>query len=265
MVTQDELEPFAIVVPCFDEAARLQPEAFEDFAERHPSCRFVFVDDGSSDDTRVQLEALVARRPEQLSCIGLEVRCGKAEAVRAGVLAALAAHPAAVGYWDADLSTPLDAIPDFLECLAARPEVSIVMGSRVKLLGRDISRQSWRHYLGRSFATAVSLGLRLPVYDTQCGAKLLRVSPETRALFEEPWHSRWIFDVELLARFVGMRRAEGRDVEPGLYELPLRHWHHVHGSKIRPRDFFTAPRELLHILRRLREVEPRQPGDRSQE
>ena len=38
MVTQDELEPFAIVVPCFDEAARLQPEAFEDFAERHPSC-----------------------------------------------------------------------------------------------------------------------------------------------------------------------------------------------------------------------------------
>ncbi len=241
-----------VVVPCFDEAERLDPEAFLGFAARHPNVRFLFVDDGSRDDTRARIDEICERAPAAARCIAHGERAGKAEAVRTGVRAALEEAPDFVGYWDADLSTPLDAIPDLLACLAADPDAQIALGSRVKVLGRRIERQAWRHYLGRVFATAASITLQLPVYDTQCGAKLLRATPEVTALFEAPWRSGWIFDVELLARFIAGRRAAGLDPLPGLVEVPLRAWSHRRGSKIGPRDFLAAPLDLLRIARWLR-------------
>jgi hypothetical protein len=69
------------------------------------------------------------------------------------------------------------------------------------MLGRDIRRSAFRHYAGRLFATFASLQLRLPVYDTQCGAKIFRATPEVVALFGRPFRLRWCFDVEVLSRF----------------------------------------------------------------
>ena len=100
------------------------------------------------------------------------------------------ADPDYIGYWDADLETPLEAIPALCELLDARPDLEIVFGARVRLLGRAIARSALRHYLGRMFATAASMVLGLAVYDTQCGAKLFRASPAIRALFQEPFLTR---------------------------------------------------------------------------
>ena len=108
-------------------------------------------------------------------------------------------------YWDADLSTPLRAIQDFVDVLDRNPACDVLLGSRVKLIGRATTRRAIRHYPGRVFATAVSLTLRLPVYDTQCSAKLFRATPEIIGLFAEPLVSRWTFDVELLVRLIHRR------------------------------------------------------------
>src|SRR5207248_10840878 len=117
-------------------------------------------------------------------------------------------HVDSIGFWDADLATPFSELPGFLAILESRAAIQIVIGARVRLLGRDISRRPSRHYVGRVGATLIASSLGLAVYDTQCGAKLFRVNDTMRKVFAAPFLSRWIFDVEIIARFVQMR---GRD------------------------------------------------------
>ena len=136
-----------------------------------------------------------------------------------------------------------------------REPIEMVFGARVQLLGRSIERQAHRHYLGRIFATAVSLVLDLRVYDTQCGAKLFRVSPELRALFAEPFVSRWIFDVEIIARLINTRRElDLPPVEQAIYEYPLQQWRDVSGSKLTCAAYLKAMGDLIGIRRMLKKT-----------
>jgi len=240
-----------IVVPCFDEAGRLRPEVFEDFAAGHPQVRFILVDDGSTDTTRAVLSGLEAREPNRFRVLALPGNRGKAFAVRAGMLAAFEESPTLAGYWDADLATPLWEIPHLAAELDADPRLLAVLGSRVMLLGRSIERRPLRHYAGRLVATLISETLGVPVYDTQCGAKLFRVTPVVCALFAEPFVTNWTFDVELLARLVRDHRLGGApDLREAVRGVPLHQWHHVGGSKIRPADFVRALVEVRRIRAR---------------
>ena len=195
-----------IVVPCYNEARRLDGAAFEAFLQTTSDVGLCFVDDGSTDDTFTVLTEL-ARGYDAVDVHRLERNAGKAEAVRQGILRALEREPEFVGYWD----------------------------------------NAARHYVGRLIATAAAGTLALPVYDTQCGAKLLRAAG-ARPLFERAFCARWMFDVELIARIIAQ---EGSRARAGLYlrEIPLKEWRHVRGSKIRVRDGVLALRELYRIYK----------------
>ena len=234
-----------IVVPCYNEAERLPLDRFQEFLDQS-SIQFVFVDDGSRDHTAQLLQKLRDRRPDRITVLRLESNQGKAEAVRHGINFALDHNVQFTGYWDADLATPLDAIPRFLAVFEDRPALDMVFGSRVKLLGRKVHRRPMRHYLGRVFATVVSTMLHLPIYDTQCGAKIFRVGPETSSLFADPFLTRWVFDVEILARFI--RKCGSAEIAAShIYEYPLEEWEDVAGSKVKPSDFLTALGDLARI------------------
>jgi dolichyl-phosphate beta-glucosyltransferase len=216
-------ERVCLIVPCYNEAARLDLARFEDAAARG-TVSFVFVDDGSTDGTG---DMLRARATDRMHVMSLERNAGKAEAVRQGMLRAAGlpgyAHLDWIGFWDADLSTPLAEVA----LLTAFPafcgvDADAVIGSRVLRLGSRVRRRPIRHVLGRLFATASTLLLRTGAYDTQCGAKLFRPAVAARC-FAEPFVTRWIFDVEILIRLN----------DAVILECPLREWVDVGGSKIR--------------------------------
>jgi dolichyl-phosphate beta-glucosyltransferase len=226
-----------VVIPCFNEAARLDSETFRSFARSWPDVQLLFVDDGSKDATIRMLDALQNAEPERISVLALPQNMGKAEAVRRGLLKACESRPAYTGFWDADLATPLEDIITFRQLLDERPEIEMVFGSRVHLLGRSVRRKLSRHYLGRVFATVAAFMLGVGIYDTQCGAKLFRVTDRFVKILEEPFIGGWIFDVEIIARTIRARR--GTDLPPVsriIYEHPLMVWRDVAGSKIRPLD-----------------------------
>jgi dolichyl-phosphate beta-glucosyltransferase len=237
----------ALIVPCYNESQRLRVDTYVEFLRAAPEgFTMVFVDDGSKDNTLQVLESLRARAQRGVVVLPKSPNAGKADAVRHGMNYAMEhLHPSVTGFWDADLATPLREIYPMTAVLEEQSAVQMVFGARVKLLGRRIVRKPERHYLGRVFATVVSNVLRLPVYDTQCGAKLFRVSDDLRQVLREPFLSRWIFDVEIVARFIRMRGPAY--VESSIYEYPLSEWEDVAGSKVRPGDFLKAILEVVEI------------------
>ena len=245
------LDLVVLVVPCYNEAARLDVAAFTTMVDETAALNFLFVDDGSRDDTADVHQRLCAARPDRVASLALPRNQGKAEAVRQGMLRALAGPAAGVGYLDADLATPPSEVKRLCILFQGQDQFDVLLASRVKLMGRTIDRRAGRHYLGRVFATAASLVLRMPVYDTQCGAKLLRRSPALTHALAAPFRGRWTFDVELLGRLV--TGAPGIAPVPAqrIHEEPLLVWRDVGGSKLNPTHVLQAGLDLALIGRDL--------------
>ncbi len=232
-----------IVVPCYNESKRLNKDAFIEAAAKEKGLHFLFVNDGSTDSTLEVLNGLKKANPAQLDYLSLEKNSGKAEAVRRGFAAALEGDSVNIGYWDADLATPLEEIEKFCRILD-ETKAALVIASRVRLLGRDIQRRAARHYLGRVFATFASMLLKIPVYDTQCGAKIFKRSDDLKKAFSKPFNVKWTFDVELFARLLLLNReASGAWVE-----YPIEKWADVKGSKLKQTDFLKGGIEFLKIF-----------------
>ena len=145
----------AVVVPVWNEAGRLPRDAFLDFLGRHPDLTVCFVNDGSTDQSAAVLQQLADARPGQVAVVHQPVNRGKAEAVRTGLRWAADAGCGQAAYLDADLAAPLDAAMLLFAELDRDPQLALILGSRVKLLGWRVERSERRHYLGRVFATFV--------------------------------------------------------------------------------------------------------------
>ena len=228
-----------IIVPCYNEEKRLPAEVFADFMKQHRELEFVFVNDGSSDGTGAVLKELCSAHPNA-ELLELPENKGKAEAVRQGMLHAAERDVRFIGFTDADLATPPEELTDMLFC--TRESTLCVSGYRFLRLGGRIKRHPWRHFIGRIFATAASMYLDLPVYDTQCGAKFY-ASETIKKVFDQPFVTRWFFDVEILNRLL---RIYGRDrIMEDCFEYPLHCWEDKSGSKIR---FFAVLKDFIRLL-----------------
>ena len=231
-----------LVVPCYNEEHRLRFDVFETAANT-TGVSFLFVDDGSTDNTLESLRRWSAGI-QQMSILALGSNLGKGEAVRHGLLAGIRAGSPFVGYLDADLAAPIDEVLRMHALLQEQPQLEVILGSRVALLGSHIDRSFTRHLQGRVFATLASMALNLPVYDTQCGAKVFRTTPTLEAALVEPFRSRWIFDVDLLSR---MLRTPHPLTSEAIIEMPLREWHDIDGSHLSLSGRISALAELCWL------------------
>ena len=119
-----------IVVPCFNEERRLKQAEFLQYLLGQSEVSFLFVNDGSRDKTIDLLRQLQSQMPERIDILDKNLNEGKGEAVRHGMLHALKrSETSYVGFWDADLATPLNAISDLLGVIHDRREIDMILGS----------------------------------------------------------------------------------------------------------------------------------------
>jgi len=234
-----------LVVPCFNEGRRLPVEEFVSKADLFDE--IIFVNDGSSDNTTSILDSLKERIGEHCHIQSLPTNLGKGEAIRHGVLYYLHTieprhkpqeqQVQQIGFTDADLSTPLTEMQR-IATVQAQTRCDFLQGSRVALMGRNIQRSALKHYLGRVGATLISELLKLPIYDTQAGAKVMTMELAEK-LFTEPFISRWLFDCELYLRATQLKVS--------FYEEPLNTWiDQTQDSKV---NFVTYIQALLDLAR----------------
>ena len=239
-----------VVIPCYNEANRLDRNEIRQLTAS--GIHVMLVDDGSTDTTSTLIDELKAADREMFQTLKLPANRGKAEAVRLGINRLIEQNAELIGYLDADFSTPAREYIRLAQLLAKSPDHHAVIGSRWLHLGADIQRSKLRHYVSRVYATLASAALRMPVYDTQCGAKVFRSTARLAQACREPFKTRWSFDVELLGRLTDRRL--GNDAYPMrvIHEEPLKAWADKGDSKLKLIDFPFTALELLTLYRELR-------------
>jgi glycosyltransferase involved in cell wall biosynthesis len=236
-----------LVIPCFNEAKRLDEARILSYTSAL-QCNVLLVNDGSTDSTKSLIESIISKSNNLVHGLTLKENVGKAEAVRSGLHTAISFGATVVGYTDADGAVSVFDLVRLFEELDLDVGNNGIIGSRVALLGHQITRKPSRHYSGRIFATLAAVILQCSVYDTQCGAKVFRVSPNLKRGISEQFISKWGFDIELIGRLL---RLTNEHSAHGLREVPLTSWDDVSGSKLKIFDGLRTFFELLAIRKSL--------------
>jgi len=236
-----------LIIPCYNEAKRIDSQQYISFLTLNPTFSLLFVNDGSTDQTLTLIQEISNSHPRAYT-LSIQKNMGKGESIRFAVLHACSKPYDFIGYFDADLSSPLAEGLAMLAILENTPCIDYVMGARIAKLGNNIRREGVRHYLGRVIATFIdSFFLKINTYDTQCGAKLMRSSLAVE-VFKDHFTSRWLFDVEILARIISIYGR--KKTKKMVFELPLRSWTHQEGSKLNVKDVFRIPLDFIRIKRK---------------
>ncbi|MCX7009137.1 MAG: glycosyltransferase family 2 protein [Kiritimatiellaeota bacterium] len=226
----------SIIIPAYNEEQRLRP-ALEDylhfFLPRYgDEAEVLIVVNGSTDRTE-QVARDIANGDPRIRVIVEPARVGKGGAVLLGFEAA---RGALIGFVDADGSTPPAAFQDLVDHIG---DAGAIIASRWRRDSKITPQPLSRRIASRLFNWWVRLLFKLPITDTQCGAKVF-TAPAIREVLPLLGTTQWAFDVDLLfqLRHAGYRIKEIATV-----------WNDKAGSRL---HVFTASMEMFAALIRLR-------------
>lgn len=240
-----------MVIPCFNEEDRLDESKFE-ILIKSGLVTLLFVDDCSTDMTELKIQSIKSKWPSSVEVISQIMNYGKGEAVRVGMLEAMNMENHYVGFMDADFAVPPEEVIRFLNEVNNLDGKLVFLGSRVKLLGSQISRTFKRHFFGRVFATLASFITRIQIYDSQCGLKVFKVNSNFKLSLETPFRTRWLFDLELLQRINNQQigNVGSEKIQEIAVEIPLRQWDEVSGTKFSLLAQIKSIWQLLFLIKR---------------
>ena len=228
-----------VAIPAYNEAARLPytlRRTVEFLRDQPWSSRIVVVDNGSSDETTD-----VAREVARSTDAGVPVdlvgcaRPGKGAAVRRALLSSRSRF---VGFFDADLATPVETLATAMTHLEAG--AAAVIGSRHTPGARFVQAQPPGRRLGGAAFRLIARNVVKGVHDTQCGFKFFERHAVTHALVTCRT-TGFAFDVELLRRL----QHDGATI----VEIPVA-WSHAGQSSFHPvRDGIASFGAVIHMQR----------------
>jgi len=233
-----------MIVPFFNESKRWREEYWNAATSLH-DIEWIFINDGSSDDTKLLIDTFCSGR-QNVNAIHIGENTGKAEAVRAGMLKAFdrpSEDLLGIGFIDADGAFAISDIDRVAQIFTSKMQEQVgfdaVWTARIALAGRNVTRSSFRHYIGRIVATIIGSNFPESPYDTQSGFKIFAATQNLKQNLSLPFKTRWLFDVEILLRW-NLQNSKSMKI----WEEPLLAWSDVAGSKV----------SLLHTVRIIREL-----------
>jgi dolichyl-phosphate beta-glucosyltransferase len=254
----------SVVIPMYREAARIESmvaaiaecqRSQPDTPAEHGSVNaepvasgeqveYLFVDDGSPDDTVDVLTAAAKKLGVRYRLVRLAQNGGKGAAVAAGSKAATGTY---VAYIDADVAVHPGALLPMVRHMQANG-IDVAVGDRSNPASHVVREKAGRRAASWVFNTWVhTLGLS-DLGDTQCGCKIVHRSAVNR-LYSNQIETGFAFDVELLyrAKLLGLK----------ISSVPV-DWIKRDGSTVSPvRDGLRMASAALRVRRARRIYQPK--------
>jgi glycosyltransferase involved in cell wall biosynthesis len=222
-----------VIIPVFNDRASLEkalPESIIALEKINPKFEIIIAEDGSTDgSTDVARE--FSKKDRRVRLLHSDARQGRGTALNRAIRES---GGEIVGYYDVDLATGMQHLPELIA--AIRNGADVATGSRL-LPTSDIVRTGGREIASRTYNFLVRFILGSRLYDHQCGFKAFR-RDRILPLLPTIRDKHWFWDTEILVR---AQRA-GYTVD----EFPV-HWRAGKGTTVRIKDIFSMGSSILRL------------------
>lgn len=184
----------SIIIPVYNEEKRVY-KAVNALNKYLPRQKFksevLFVNDGSTDKTLPKVRKSKCNFIYKI--ISYKTNQGKGYAIRKGVLEAKGDY---ILFMDADMSTPIESLDDFLPHIYKK--IPVIIGTRHTKRAEVLVRQNMmRENMGKAYTLLANLILGSGVSDFTCGFKCFSKS-SAKNIFTNLKIKRWSFDAEVI-------------------------------------------------------------------